>query len=290
MRALIEYIMKEQRQAVIVTLFAHLIPMFFWLGSAVVALVVMRRGIRKSAAVIIAGGLAALFWLSRGSPIEIITLIGVIVMGCSLRYTASWSSTISIVVPLGALMTWVMTSFYTDAFAHTASAIQQQAGFAEFSHLLPKNKLVNNDGQVTEILTVLLLKAYLFFCSASMLVALVLARSWQAMLYQSEGFKKEIYTLRLPFTTSVALMLLWLGSYFSNSTFMHVISPCILMPLLFTGIALIHGIIAISRSRNAYTLLVIAYLFILLFYPVIIILACLDSFTDFRGRLLKKLG
>lgn len=289
MRTLAEYIMKEQRQAVIVTLFAHLVPVFFWLGSATVALVVMRRGVNRSITVIIAGAVAALFWLSRGSPIEIITLCGTIIMGSLLRYSASWESTVSIIFPLSALVAWIMITFYTDVFTQTASSLQQ-AEFSTFSHLLQQNKSVHGDGQITQMLTTLLLKAYVFFCLASMLVALVLARSWQAMLYQPGGFSKEIQALRLPFTTSMALMLLWLAGYLSNSHFMHVVAPCLLLPLLFAGIALMHGIIAILRPRNVRTLLVVAYLLILLFYPVIIMLACLDSFMDFRGRLFTKKG
>ncbi|MCY4177784.1 MAG: hypothetical protein OXD32_04720 [Endozoicomonadaceae bacterium] len=280
--------MKGQRQAVIVTLCAHLIPMFFWLGSAVVALVVMRKGFSKSIAVIIAGGLAALFWLSRGSSIEIITLTGVILMAHILRYSSSWNQTILVVVPLGVFLAWIVTTFDSGAFAKTALVIQQQTDFSTFSHLLPKDKSMNNTGQITQVLTIVLLKAYLLLCLVSMLLALVLARGWQAMLYKPGGFREEICKLRLPFLTSTALLFLWLSCYFSSSRFLHIVSPCILLPLLFAGIALIHGIITIIRPRNAYTLLVIAYLFTLLFYPAIIILACLDSFIDFRGRLIKK--
>ena len=49
MRALAEYVMRGRREALLVSTMAVVLPMFFWLGAAVVGLVTLRKGVREGA-------------------------------------------------------------------------------------------------------------------------------------------------------------------------------------------------------------------------------------------------
>ena len=64
------------------------------------------------------------------------------------------------------------------------------------------------------------------------------------------------------------------------------------VPLLFAGIALVHGLV--DKGGLARFWLVGMYITLLLFmqliYPLLVVLAIVDSLFDFRGRLARKNG
>ena len=73
-------------------------------------------------------------------------------------------------------------------------------------------------------------------------------------------------------------------------TQMALLAPICSVPLVFAGLALIHGLVA--RKRLARFWLVGLYVTLLLFmqliYPLLVVLAIVDGLIDFRGRLAPK--
>jgi len=65
------------------------------------------------------------------------------------------------------------------------------------------------------------------------------------------------------------------------------LAPVATVPLLFAGLALVHGVVGIKRlGIGPLVVLYVALLFVWqVLYPLIMILAFIDSLFDFRSRL-----
>ncbi len=126
------------------------------------------------------------------------------------------------------------------------------------------------------------LLAALLAASAGLLAlfCLVLARYWQALLFNPGGFGKEFRNLRLPPWLLLPLCLLWLAAaqqgwreWFSLS----------LPTLLFASAALGHGAVAAGRLSGAW--LGVHYGIMVVVPVVAITLLALDGVFNFRQRL-----
>jgi hypothetical protein len=123
------------------------------------------------------------------------------------------------------------------------------------------------------------------------LLSLMLGRYWQALLYNPGGFGREFRALRLPPAQAMLLLVgLLLGPNLGPQ--MAMLTPLCSVPLAFAGIGLLHGLVA--QGRLAKFWLVGLYITLLLFmqltYPLLVVLAIVDSLFDFRGRFARKHG
>jgi hypothetical protein len=91
MRALAEYVMRGRREATLVSTMAVVLPMFFWLGAAVVGLVTLRKGVREGAFVMLWALLPAAVVAYFGEIMPVAALLGITVVAGVLRLTVSWS-------------------------------------------------------------------------------------------------------------------------------------------------------------------------------------------------------
>jgi hypothetical protein len=115
-------------------------------------------------------------------------------------------------------------------------------------------------------------------------LSLLLARYWQALLYNPGGFREEFHRLRLPVGATLVLgglaIFLWLqASWISGWAMVWAV------PLMFAGFALVHAWVAATRRGNGS--LVAFYAMWLFLDPVkglLLGLVMADALLDFRRR------
>lgn len=281
MRALAELIMRGRGRAIAVAVIAGVVPMMFWLSAAAVALVILCRGLNDGFQVLIWALLPAAAWAWMGQPSALFCMLGTMVMACILRRTSSWSIALIALVPVGVLMALVISNYYAPQVAHAMEIMRQMYG-PNFERLFPGGVNLSK----AEILTLLqtsFVRTASFMIASGAVLALALARCWQAMLCNPGGFRAEFHRLRLTPTIATALLAFWLLTMTSQSLVTAAIQPVLLMPLLVTGIALMHGLVGMRGLSKIW--LLPFYVLLFAFYPVVVFLACLDSLLDFRGRL-----
>lgn len=113
----------------------------------------------------------------------------------------------------------------------------------------------------------------------------MLGRYWQAVLYNPGGFGREFRAVRLPLVPALVLLACMLiGPNFGAGLAM--LTPICSVPLMFAGAALLHGLVAQGRLARFWLvgLYVTLLLFMQLIYPLLVVLAIVDSLIDFRGR------
>ncbi len=289
MRALAEFIMRGRMQAILVVGVAAALPMLFWLSAAAGSLVLLRRGLNDALSVLVWAVVPALAWWYFGDPRTLLVLLGSLGLALLLRNQASWARVMLCSVGLGLLYVWGLGAVFGEPIAALAGELQKvlpetlSGAYEQFSD----EERARLGALLAPVLTGLL-AALLQFVT---LLSLMLARYWQAALYNPGGFGSEFRALRFPPVVAIMLlvgMLLGpsLGAQFA------VLTPLCSVPVVFAGVALMHGLVAQGRLPRFWLvgLYVTLVLFMQLIYPLLAVLAIVDSLFDFRGRAAGKNG
>lgn len=279
MRALAETLMKGRSQAMMVVLVAAMLPLLYWVSAAGVALITLRKGISEGVKLLCWAMLPGLFWVFSGDPSAVMVILGTFVLAVLLRQTVSWQKVLMATLPLGVVCSLLLDVGLAPLLDQIATSVQQLASergavFQAWS-----------DAQVRN----LLLGVVSAFQVASMLGCLMLARSWQAALFNPGGFQQEFHQIRLPVVMAVILGLVLLASKVSGVDLSRWFT-LILLPLLVAGLALVHGLVSKRGLHKGW--LVATYASIVFAAPymvtLLVILACIDSLMDLRSRLPAK--
>ena len=288
MRALAEFIMRGRMQAIFVVAGAAALPMLFWLSAAAGSLVLLRRGLNDALGVLVWAVLPALAWWYFGDPRTLLVLLGSLGLALLLRSQASWVRVMLCSVGLGLLYVWALGAVFGEPIAALASELQKvlpDALSGAYQQLSAEER-----GRLESLLAPVLTGLLAALLQVVTLLSLMLGRYWQAALYNPGGFGSEFRTLRFPPLLAVLLVGMLLGPNLGAQ--LAVLTPLCSVPLVFAGIALMHGLVAQGRLPRFWLvgLYVTLVLFMQLIYPLLAVLAIVDSLFDFRGRAAGKNG
>lgn len=181
MRGLAEYVMRGRREALLVSVVATVVPMFFWLGAAVVGLVTLRKGPREGALVMLWALLPAAVAAWFGEIMPAATLLGLMLAAWVLRVTVSWPwalcSAASLGLLLGGGLITVGRGYLANVeqlFAELMKGIAGQATVDAPVHAMLKAPTA---GDIAGMFGLIL--------AVTVVLALIVARWWQAMLYNA---------------------------------------------------------------------------------------------------------
>jgi len=281
MRAFLEFVLRGPAQAILVAVLFTALPLLFWLGGAVVALITLRHGLSSGLKVFVWAMLPALLlWYWQRDPGPACTLIFSFVMAGVLQRTASWEKTLITGVALGLLLGALVPTLMGQFVADIVKLTEQF-----YSHFNPDfvKRLGNNFiPYFTSLMIGSIAASYFGFG----LLSVMLGRTWQAKLFNPGGFKKEFYEFRLSPGVATVLFLLMLLSTFWLTKLLVVILV-VSIPLTTAGLALIHGSIA-KRNMGGHWIFAF-YVFAVVFGPglflLLILLAVGDSWLDLRKHI-----
>ncbi len=280
MRSIAEFAMRSRAAALLVAALGTGTSLFFWVGAAVVALVTLRKGLSEGAIILLWSLLpaaAVLYLLAEILPLT--TLIGAFVVAAVLRSTVSLSLGLLMAPVTGLLVGGVLVtvaSGYLDMLVQVMQQLVSQfkaglpADAPEVVIISPSKELISGGLVLMHTLCVS--------------VSLVLARWWQATLYNPGGFASEFRALRFNSRLSAAL-LLCAGYLMTLGEQYTLWAMAIAMPLLMSGLGLLHFLF--NKTHNKRRWVWMLYISLVLVDPVkfvICLLAVIDSFIDVRRR------
>lgn len=273
MRWLADYAMHGRRQAIIVVLLCGLFPMLYIVSAAMVGLVNLRKEASEGLIILLWSLLpAGLLW-TLGDPTPVVLMLSVTALSQVLKRYDSWQLVIMLSAALG-IFIQISLSWQTDYVEQVTSIVTDAIAFQQSQgEELP---------YTAEQLIELLLSFYGAYHMTTIILCLMLARWWQAAMYNPGGFQQEFHQLRF----APKLMLLVLGFILAG---MMAMSPFDLwlaifcIPPTFGGIALMHWIVAKKKMSPVW--LVMGYMAVFMMAPAIIILGMLDSVLDLRKRI-----
>ncbi|MGB4073828.1 hypothetical protein [Pseudomonas sp.] len=289
MRALAEFIMRGRMQATLVVVVSAALPLLFWLSAAAGSLVLLRRGWSDALGILAWALLPAIGWWYFGEPRTLLVLLGALSLALLLRANLSWNRVLLCSVALGLVYGLVLGAVFREPIE--AMAFELQKLMPQMLDGVHQQMSVDERAQLDSLIAPVLTGLIAALLQIVSLLSLMLGRFWQAQLYNPGGFGREFRALRLP--TPLAMLLLvgmLLGPNLGPQ--MAMLTPLCSVPLAFAGIALLHGLV--TQGRLAKFWLVGLYITLLLFmqltYPLLVVLAIVDSLLDFRGRFERKQG
>ncbi|SDY61179.1 hypothetical protein [Pseudomonas salomonii] len=288
MRALAEFIMRGRVQATLVVAGCAALPLLYWLGAAAGCLVLLRRGLKDALGVLALGLLPALiWWLQFGDPRVLLVLLGSSSLALVLRASESWVRTLLVSVALGLVYSVMLGA----AFRPQIEVLSQ-----EIVKILPmalgdlyQQLSVDERARFASLIAPVLTGLIAALLQVVSVLSLIVGRYWQALLYNPGGFGREFRSIRIPAGPAMLLLAcMVVGPNFGPQ--MALLAPICSVPLVFAGLALMHGLVARKRLAKFWLvgLYVTMLLFMQLIYPLLVVFAIVDGLIDFRGRLASK--
>ncbi len=273
MRGLAEYAMHGRRQAIVVVVLTGLFPMIYCLSAAVVGLVNLRKSATEGLIILLWSLLpAALLWMA-GDNTPVVLMLSTAILAQVLKHKESWSKVIMLGTVLGILTQ--LSLVWQDAF------VEQWVSIVDEAILMQQSQGVVVEYSANELVR-LLLSFYGAYHFITVISCLVLARWWQAALYNPGGFKVEFHQLKLEPGFAVLLA----GFIIAALTGIPPLDSWLVImciPPLLSGLALMHYLVAYKKL--GFSWIVMAYLLALFVSPMVILLGLIDSIMNFRKRI-----
>lgn len=291
MRSLASYVMRGRSSAILVaatsSILALILPPLVYVSGAVVGLVALRHGPREGAFVafgaIGAAGLLSFFLMGQA----LTGALQMAVISLPLLLVAQvWRRTISMAYAMetaGLIAATVLVGLY--AFIPDPQAV--------WNELLME--LLKQSGEVDpsvkdflEAMAALMNAMVAVLLMMGMIFCMMLARWWQAMLYNPGGFQEEFHDLKL----HSWMRWLVLGSVISAwaigdaNLLPRDFAALALVLMAFQGLAVAHALVRLTESSVGW--LVALYLLILIgsiqMMVLLAVIGLADSRLDFRAR------
>lgn len=289
MRVLADFIMRGKTQACLVAVVAAALPVTYWISAATAALVLLRRGGRDALSVMFWAVLPAMAWWSQGEPNALLVIAGTLALAAVLRSSVSWVRVLLSSLLLGAVFGVLISVLFGEGVRAAADEIRGMMPrvLGTAWEQIPPGERLQIESMLAPILVGLMAAVLQMLC----LLALMLARYWQSLLYNPGGFAREFQSVRLPAPLAVLLLLgVFLLPKLQGQLAM--LTPLCSLPLAFAGLALLHGLSA-QKGRGGFLLIgfyVVLLLFMQVMYPLLVVMAAVDSLFDFRGRAMRNGG
>lgn len=278
MRTLAEFIMRGRAQACLVALLGVLVPL---IGPAAVGLVTLRKGSFEGALVTLWASLPFVvsYFAGQSSPfiavMSILALANTLIVANVLRGTASWS--LALVSDVCVAVGFVVVAgvvFQTDLSVMMSDLTEL---FVSVSEQLEKDYVMPDTSGVL---------AWVAWMTAfSALLGVVVARWWQALLFNPGGFQQEFQGIRLESKVGLGCLLLVILGFTLLSEFQFWLQLASI-PLIVCGLSLLHYTAKVKKAGGYWLVLMYLGLFLgPVMSGLLVALGAIDSVLNLRARL-----
>jgi hypothetical protein len=281
MRGLASFAMTGRYRALLIAVASAGSLLFAWFGAAIVALVTLRKGSGQGLWLLLWASLPALV-LSRmsGDSSALLLLLGTGVLALVLRETVSLTLTALASAGVGVATGLGLLAFGQPLLAELAALFEQF-----FAALEQQAKESGGAAMALRAPTMAQLAGMMGTANGAMsFLCLVLARHWQAALYNPGGFGEEFRGLRLPPSLVWSLAVAAIGLASLGLAYRSW-AAAMLLPLTIAGFALLHAR-ARFRGQSSFWLggIYAAWLVFDAAKLALVGLVLVDSVMDFRRR------
>ncbi len=270
--------MRGRAQACLVALLGVLVPL---IGPAAVGLVTLRKGSVEGALVALWASLPFVvsYFAGQSSPfvavMSILALANTLIVANVLRGTASWS--LALVSDVCVAVGFVVVAgvvFRTDLGVMMSDLTEL---FVSVSEQLEKDYVMPDTSGVL---------AWVAWMTAfSALLGVVVARWWQALLFNPGGFQQEFQGIRLESKVGLGCLLLVILGFTLLSEFQFWLQLASI-PLIVCGLSLLHYTAKVKKAGGYWLVLMYLGLFLgPVMSGLLVALGAIDSVLNLRARL-----
>ena len=302
MKALAGFIVRGRSQAILVAslggIVAFLAPPFssfaHYLGAAVVALVTLYVNGQQGLLVLAAAtAITVLFYQLAGQLPATAVAVTVLLLwlpcwliSVVLRGTVKLAAAMLAGAGLGVLVLLLVYGIYGDPGPWWLERMQLLLAELQQAGVLQDDLPLNDELQaLSRLMTGIVLASLLLGAICSV----ILARWWQALQVNPGGLQTEFSGLRLGQAAGLLTLFVMIGSRFIAAPFSDLAAQTamlLLVPYLFAGLAVLHGLVAAAGRGRGW--LVAVYILLVILPQATLVVAgggLLDTWMDFSRRL-----
>lgn len=272
-----------------------MLPLTGWLACVVVALVTLHRGLAQGGWVLMAALAPSIYLGLTTSPWVLWAAMGASLMlvwvaAGLLNQNHSWANVCLALIMAGIGLLFIANlsivdvgEFWQNQLKALTPLLSQQ-GQQTQAALLTEISSTERWDVVAQFMLGLSIALPLFFA----VVYLIIARAWQAKLFNPGGFGREFRKLSFGLKTTALLLALAGMTLFVFPQYCGLL-PILVWPFLFSALALVHYLAqqAKTRQRTVYYLVIFyGAAFVLMSYSPFILIAigAFDGFFSIRKR------
>ena len=294
------FIMAGRMQAAIFviasTLISLLLPPMIVFSNAAIALITLRKGWQQGVAFTLLATLtlvliSVILQQSAGSGViaGLINWLPMVLLASALAMTKSWGKTLLLILAFSAIGVLLFHLIHPDASAYWKPMLEQMKPFLQ--KMQQANQTSGNIGKsLDETINNAANWMTGTFAAALAIISilsLIIARNWQARLYNPGGFGEEFRQIRIGKQASIALVVAIVIAVLSGNQLIVELIMVGIAIFLFQGLSLAHAMVK-KRGMNTRWLIGLYILMFLLPIQMIVLLATfgiIDNFADFRAKI-----
>lgn len=272
---------------VLSTLISLMIPPLVVFCNAAIALITLRKGWQHgiiytllASATLVTVSVLLEQQASRGFLAGLATWLPMVLIASALALTRSWSKTLQLILLITTAGILLFHFIHPDAEAYWKPVLEQLKPLLKQGYQLSDAQIDENINNVASWMTGTFATALALIS----VVSLIIARNWQALLYNPGGFGKEFSEINLGKPAAIAVLA---GIAIAVLTMNHLVIELIMAGIavfMFQGLSLAHALVK-QRGMKAGWLVGLYVLMFLLLIQMIVLLATfgiIDTFVDFR--------
>lgn len=278
MLGLARFAMKSPLHTGILAALFAAVPMLYAFSAALVALTTLRHGLTagtRTLAVALLGGLVS--WQLTGLPLSLVVLVMVTLLAVVLRETQSWNRSLLVGAVLGLVLAILAQSLFQQQFSAVIDSVQS---------VIATNGTDSPEWRLMEAIKPI--AGYLVMSSQLIetILSLLLARYWQAGLYNPGGLKAEMHAVRFTVQEVAVLTIAVVLAMFIQPAAIVLFG----IPLIVVGMATMHGIVTKLKLGGQWlaALYIALIMFNQIIVPLLIVMVLLDTFFDIRNRIPQR--
>lgn len=304
LRRFTSYILQSRLHAVLVAFVTAIAPIIGSISIVIAALVTLRKGSRDGAVVVIAATLGAVlqyvvYPASNESGMAAAVILVLIasnvltwLLAVVLRRYSYWNLTLEVAALVGIAAVIVIHLIYPNVQDWWQTQLTAYLSKATSAMDAVKPDAQTNAAQIElvglmkQYATGLVIASIIF----NALLQLLIARWWQAVMFNPGELRKELHQVRLSYAAGASLLLGFALSYGHVEIAMDVM-PILLMTFFIAGLSLLHYLVA--RLDIGWALLILIYMAVIWLFPVSIVIvsfiALMDTTVNIRQRINRKI-
>jgi len=278
---------------IVSTLVSLMLPPMIVFSSAAIALITLRKGWQQgiiysliaTATLMVISGLLQQD-VSRGLLAGLVTWFPILLIASVLAISNSWSKTLQLILLIAVVGVLLFHFMYPDAATFWVQLLEPLKPLLKQSYQF-------SDAEIDE--SVMIASQWMtgtFAATFALLtiISLMIARNWQAMLFNPGGFGEEFRQIRIGKPASIGLLAGIALAVFTNNQMITELIMVAIAIFMFQGLSVAHGLVKLRGMRVGWLIALYALMFILLIQMIALLatFGLIDNYVDFRQKQASK--
>jgi len=291
------FIMAGRIQAAIFVIVSTLISLFMpplvVFSNAAIALITLRKGWQQGVIYTLLATLTLVVVslllqqpASSGVIAGLTTWLPMVLIASALAITKSWSHTLlfTLIVSIAGVLLFHLLQ--PDAAAFWKPVLEQMKPLLQQAYQLSDSKLEEAINNAAGWMTGTFAAALAIIA----IISLMIARNWQALLYNPGGFGEEFRQIRLGKQAAIALMVAIAIAVITGNQLVVEMIMVGLAIFMFQGLSVAHALVKQRNMSSGWLIGLYVFMFLLLVQMIVLLatFGIIDNFIDFRKKVANK--